>query len=416
MKKGHLSEYFVDVAYKRLSAVEALRHRSNQHEFDGVGGLKKMFGSERRTYSASFLYLSDDTSEPTNDTGFLTWYDAREAHPIRSEYRLYFPDTCVSENANEGDLLVIGQRPDNTLVVIVAEAGTTIENQILWLFGISDLQQPGFAIKSELESDHVKLEFASRYILEQIGVEIEEVDENYLERMLSDFKGGFPTTRIFSEFARASLPTVSAFDNPDDVVIAWMEREEVLFRTLERHLIGDRLREGFSDDVDAFISFSLSVQNRRKSRAGSAFENHLEFMFVQQGIRYSRTPVTEGRSKPDFLFPGKVEYQDQSFPSVLLTMLGVKSSCKDRWRQILSEADRINTKHLLTLEPGISENQTAEMQAKDVQLVLPQSIHESYTAKQRTWLMNVAGFVSLVGERQKAVSDGGNAIKKKSSQ
>ncbi len=404
MKKGHLSEYFVDVAYKRLSAVEALRHRSNQHEFDGVGGLKKMLGAARGTYTANFLYLCDDGAEPIKDTGFLTWYDAREAHPTRSEYRLYFPDTRVSENANEGDLLVIGRRPDNSLVVIVAEAGTTIENQILWLFGISDLEQPGFVLKSEVESDHIKLEFASRYILDQIGVEIEETDENYLERMLSSFKGTFPTTRIFSEFARASCSEISAFDNPDDVVIAWMEREEVLFRTLERHLIGDRLREGFSDDVDAFISFSLSVQNRRKSRAGSAFENHLEYMFAQRGIRYSRTPVTEGRSKPDFLFPGKGEYQDQSFPSVLLTMLGVKSSCKDRWRQILSEADRIDFKHLLTLEPGISENQTAEMQAKNVQLVLPQRIHESYSAKQRAWVMNVAGFVSLVGERQAAAS------------
>ena len=408
MKKGHLSEYFVDVAYKRLSAVEALRHRSNQHEFDGVGGLKKMLGAARGTYNANFLYLCDDGSAPIKDTGFLTWYDARDAHPTRSEYRLYFPDTRVSENANEGDLLVIGRRPDNSLVVIVAEAGTTIENQILWLFGISDLEQPGFALKSEVESDHIKLEFASRYILEQIGVEIEETDENYLERMLSSFKGTFPTTRIFSEFARASRSEISAFDNPDDVVIAWMEREEVLFRTLERHLIGDRLREGFRDDVDAFISFSLSVPNRRKSRAGSAFENHLEHMFVQRGIRYSRTPVTEGRSKPDFLFPGKSEYQDQSFPPVLLTMLGVKSSCKDRWRQILSEADRIDFKHLLTLEPGISENQTAEMQAKSVQLVLPQRIHDSYSAKQRAWVMNVAGFISLVRERQAAASNFSN--------
>jgi hypothetical protein len=89
-------------------------------------------------------------------------------------------------------------------------------------------------------------------------------------------------------------------------------------------------------------------------------------------------------------------------------MLGVKSSCKDRWRQILSEADRIDFKHLLTLEPGISENQTAEMQAKSVQLVLPQRIHDSYSAKQRAWVMNVAGFVSLVGERQAAASDFSN--------
>ena len=42
-------------------------------------------------------------------------------------------------------------------------------------------------------------------------------------------------------------------------------------------------------------------------------------------------------------------------------MLAVKSTCKDRWRQILAEADRLPVKHLLTLEPGISVAQTDEM-------------------------------------------------------
>ena len=42
-------------------------------------------------------------------------------------------------------------------------------------------------------------------------------------------------------------------------------------------------------------------------------------------------------------------------------MLAAKTSCKDRWRQVLAEADRIRTKHLLTLEPAISKIQTAEM-------------------------------------------------------
>lgn len=400
MKRGHLSQYFVEIAYKRLSAVEAHRHRSNQHEFDGVGALRKLLGKERRTYKATFIYLTDDDPEPITDLGFLTWYDAREAHPTRTEWRLYFPDTRVSDNASEGDLVVIGRRPDDSLLVIIAEAKSTIENQILWLFGISDLAHPGFSVKGELESDQVRLEFASRYILEQIGVEIDETDESTLDRMLDEFNGVFPSTRVFSAFARAMTPGLSAHDDPDAVVVAWMEREEVLFRTLERHLIGDRLQAGFGGDVDGFIAFSLSVQNRRKSRAGSALENHMEFLFGEQNVRYTRTPTTEGRSKPDFVFPGQAEYQDATFPSARLTMLGVKSSCKDRWRQVLAEADRISPKHLLTLEPGISSNQTAEMQAKGLQLVLPGGLHATYTDAQRAWLMNVAGFLALVRERQ----------------
>lgn len=400
MKKGYLSEYFVDIGYKRLSAVEALRHRSNQHEFDGVSVLKRMLGTVRRTFPAGFIYLSEDDPEPVIDSGFLTWYDAREAHPTRSEYRLYFPDTSVSERANEGDLLIIGRRQDDSLLVIVAATGSTYERQVSWLFGLGGLPCAGYALRTEEEVDHIRMEFSSRLILEQIGVETEVQDENFLEVMLEKFNGKFPATRMFSEFARGTVSGLSVHDNPDNVLVAWMEREEILFRTLERHLIGDRLKQGFADDVDAFISFSLSVQNRRKARAGSALENHLEFLFRERGIRHSRTAVTEGRSKPDFLFPGHSEYHDPLFPSDRLTMLGVKSSCKDRWRQVLAEAVRIGRKHLLTLEPGISENQTREMKAHGVRLVLPRAIHTSYTAEQQGWLMDLVAFIALVNERQ----------------
>jgi hypothetical protein len=80
-----------------------------------------------------------------------------------------------------------------------------------------------------------------------------------------------------------------------------MEREEILFRTLERYLIADRLSHGFSSDasdgvdIDGFLSFSLSVQNRRKSRVGFALENHLEQIFTDRGITYTRAGITEKR-------------------------------------------------------------------------------------------------------------------------
>ena len=182
--------------------------------------------------------------------------------------------------------------------------------------------------------------------------------------------------------------------------MAWMEREEILFRTLEKHLIAERLSQGFDGDVDGFISFSLSVQNRRKSRAGLALENHLEILFQECGIRYSRTPVTEHKSKPDFIFPGQEEYQNPDFNSMNLTMLGVKSTCKDRWRQVLAEADRIENKHLLTLEAAISISQTDEMKAKKLQLVLPKALHETYSNEQQAWLMDVSSFTKLVLDRQ----------------
>ncbi len=117
MKKGYLSEYFTGVAIKRMAAVEADLLRSNQHEFDGVAGLRQLFGEGRQTFSAKVIYLSDSEEEPLIESVSLTWYDARENHPTRTEYRLYFPSTRVSKASRQGDLLVIGRRPDNSVLV-----------------------------------------------------------------------------------------------------------------------------------------------------------------------------------------------------------------------------------------------------------------------------------------------------------
>jgi EcoRII C terminal len=413
MKKGYLSEYFEGVAAKRLSAVEADVLRSNQHEFNGVEGLRHMLGEPdgKVPYQTKAIYLTDSDDEPIIEDAVFTWYDARqkarlERGVMRWEYRLYFPTTNVSLNAVEGDLLVIAKRRDSGLMVIVAENGSSIARQIEWLFGFSDLAHPGFSVKSELETEQDRIEFASRVILESIGVEVESTEENFLDEMLKRFGGKFPTTRDFSAYARSTLQDVSAKDNSDQVLMAWMEREEILFRTLERHLIADRLSSGFGAtketkvDVDGFLAFSLSVQNRRKSRVGFALENHLELVFQENGIRYSRTQATENKAKPDFLFPGHKEYHDAAFNPVNLTMLGVKSTCKDRWRQVLAEADRIDDKHLLTLEASISTSQTDEMKAKRLQLVLPKALHPSYTLAQQAWLMSVAEFTEVVRARQ----------------
>ena len=254
------------------------------------------------------------------------------------------------------------------------------------------------------QAHNPELDFAARYILDELGIEPEEPEADQLDTLIEGFGLTFPTTRVFSDLARASLPDVSAVDDPDRALVDWMDREEQLFRRLERRVVAARIADGFraSDgaDVDGFLSFSLSVQNRRKSRAGQALENHLEAVFAAQGVRYTRGAETENRNRPDFVFPGQKEYHDHSFSSARLTMLGAKSTLKDRWRQVLSEAIRIEEKHLLTLEPGISENQTEEMQTKKLQLVVPRRLHGTYRTTQQTWLMDVADFLSLVRKRQ----------------
>lgn len=404
MRRGQLSDYFEGVVVKRLSAVETTPATSNQHEFNGSAVLRRLMGdADRKNIPARFIWLEQEQEAITVEST-VSWYDARRRHPTRTEYRLYYPSNEVAAMMRAGDVFFLAMCRDGSAMVIVTPAESTIQNQLLWLFGLEE--QPEFQFKfQEIEgTNDAELDFTARYILDELGIEPEEPESDRLDTLIEQFGLTFPTTRVFSELARLSLPEVSSRDDPDLALMKWIDREEQLFRRLERRIVASRIGNGFASsegaDVDGFLSFSLSVQNRRKSRAGSALENHLEVIFNQNGLRFVRGAETENRNKPDFLFPGQAEYRDASFPSARLTMLGSKSTLKDRWRQVLSEAERIEQKHLLTLEPGVSENQTNEMQAKFLQLVLPRKIHTTYKPAQQAWLMDLSDFLALVAVRQ----------------
>lgn len=80
------------------------------------------------------------------------------------------------------------------------------------------------------------------------------------------------------------------------------------------------------------------------------------------------------------------------------TFLGAKTTCKDRWRQILNEANRIPQKHLLTLQQGISPNQLDEMEEEKVTLVVPEAYHNLYPEQYRDRLWSVQKFIQYTNE------------------
>lgn len=409
MQRGQLSDLFEGVVVKRLSAVETTPARSNQHEFNSSAALRRLLGdADRRNIPARFIWLGGEQEAITTD-GVISWYDARRRHPVRSEYRLYYPGNEVTDIMQAGDVFFLALCSDGSALVIVTPHGSTMQNQLTWLFGVESQPEFSFTFQDLGADSSTELDFAARYILDELGLEPEEPDAGKLDDLIEPFGLQFPGTREFSQLARASLPHVSALDDPDRALVSWIDREEQLFRRLERRIVARRISDGFRQpdgaDVDGFLQFSLSVQNRRKSRAGQALENHLEAIFMELGIRHVRGAETENRNKPDFLFPGTAEYQDPRFPDGRLTMLGAKSTLKDRWRQVLSEAERIDVKHLLTLEPGISEHQTDEMRAKRLQLVVPRELQATYRSSQTGWLVDLRGFIALVTARQSSFHD-----------
>lgn len=404
MRRGLLSNLFTGVVAKKLTLVETITESSNQHEFQGAKPLRALFGEDdRKGIAARFVLLSQEQATISED-GFLSWSNVRKGKPRAPEFHLYYSGNSVTEAMRPDDTVFIALRLDGSGLVIVAPAASTTQSQLLWLFGMSEQHTFGFEYRDIAHDEAPRLDFAARYILDELGIEIAEPGADRLDAFLEPFGLVFPGTRVFSKLARTSLTDVNANDDADLVLMAWLEREELLFRRLERRIVAQRLRNGFimeeEADVEGFVSFSLSVQNRRKSRAGHALENHLEALFTARNLRFARGALTENKNRPDFLFPGADEYGDPAFPEEKLSMLGAKSTLKDRWRQVLAEAARIKNKHLITLEPGISEAQTQQIAAAKLQLVLPAALHVTFRESQQSGLMNLTDFIAHVSAMQ----------------
>lgn len=401
--RDSVNQIFEGAAGKYLSAVDADPERSNQHEIGGLPrvGFKVYLGepgkSEGYNFSSMMAYLTDEEDAELCQ-GQVTWYDARRKNAERSpEYRLYYKSNPVTELIQPTDFCLVAKKRDGTLLLVFTPSGSSAEFQLRHLFGLPDVDKDFTSATMPSQTMILPL----KILLDELGIEVfDELEvQNDLDMLLSRFPDKFPKTREFSELSRE----VTNFDcvaDPDSALIGWMEREEALFKAYERHVVSERLRSGFGsarDDVDEFIAFSLSVQNRRKSRAGHAFEHHLGFVFKEHKLPFEKgggVRVTENKAKPDFLFPDFRAYHNPSYPLNRVFLLGAKTTCKDRWRQVLSEGDRLPRKFLATLEAGISSSQTDEMRAKNLQLVIPAAIHGSFNEHQRQWLYTMSDFIN----------------------
>ncbi|WP_038885275.1 type II restriction endonuclease [Vibrio rotiferianus] len=187
-------------------------------------------------------------------------------------------------------------------------------------------------------------------------------------------------------------------ENPDNALMQRREAEYSLFRRVEEIHVLDLIKTGFSS-VDEFISLANSVSNRRKSRSGKSLELHLEHIFLENSLSsFDTQAVTENNKKPDFLFPSGESYHDANYPVEKLRMLAVKTTCKDRWRQVLNEADRIQMVYLFTLQEGVSKNQFKEMTDSNVKLVVPLSLHKSFHKDFRDELISLESFIESTKE------------------
>lgn len=227
-----------------------------------------------------------------------------------------------------------------------------------------------------------------------------------IDRFISGLTVDFPSSDVMSSAARAIsyaavLNKTITMTDPDKAILQWTDQEYKLFRALEQARYGDMVARGFST-VDDFVALANQVLNRRKSRAGKSLEHHLAAIFNENHIRFTAQAVTEGNKRPDFIFPSEEAYHDFSFPVSKLTSLAAKTTCKDRWRQILNEADRLRDgrKYLCTLQQGISSMQMDEMEAEKVTLVVPKAYISTYPRDKQDRIWSLHTFVDHVKELQ----------------
>jgi len=382
------------VAVKVLRAVETSQSSSNQHEFNGVRSLEELLGkpSGKQGIATDFIRLEDDAPALV-DSGTLTWYDARENIPNRSELRLYYPSNEVTETFCEGDVVLLLQSDGLPLKCVVVPARSEVARQLLWLVGIDSSIDRSFSVIDETELS----ERISRRLIDTLADNLALLGLSPRSGVLSNEEaiallekhGGMPPTRVMSQLALART-SARALEVPDDAIQALMSTEEAIFRGLERIRFAPEVSRSATLGLDALLALSLKVLNARKSRAGHALQLHFAWILDKHAIPYTAQGRTEGKKKPDFLIPSEAAYHDLSRESSRLAMVATKTTCKDRWRQVVTEADRIPRKHLLTLEPAISPTQLDEMFSHGVLLVVPAALHRSFALEDQGRLRSIS--------------------------
>ncbi|MDD7724635.1 MAG: type II restriction endonuclease [Bacteroidales bacterium] len=302
----------------------------------------------------------------------------------RNEYRITrfgkgFP---FLHDEHVGDLIVIAKQDEENYKAYILSSDDDIES-FMSFFGLSPEETN-----------------------QLIDLGVTQLPDDRITALINEFISkheSFPTTDIMSNCAQEcynkAYGDTAVLRQPDKVLTGWVATEYKLFKSLENKLYSDKLTKPFTS-VEEFLQTANAILNRRKSRAGKSLEHHLASVFSAHKLTYEAQAVTEYNKRPDFLFPNSECYHNFEFPAEDLTVLGVKTTCKDRWRQVLSEANRVEDKFLFTLQQGVSKNQLKEMSNARLTLVVPNVYKTYFPDEFRSSILDLESFIGIVKQRQ----------------
>lgn len=266
-----------------------------------------------------------------------------------------------------------------------------------------------FSSDQDIEDFFASLNISAAETNQLITKQSEQTPEANLAKCFSGFlktlSSEFPPTAELARAARdchmSSYGTIGKIieSTPDQILMDWLDAEFQLFKIIESDRYSEKIKAPFKN-IDELIIAANTILNRRKSRAGKSLEHHLSEIFKASRLKFETQVITENNRKPDFLFPGIQAYNDQNFNKKSLFVLAAKTTCKERWTQILDEAEKIKTKHLVTLQQGISSNQLKEMKRKNVTLVVPQNYLAFFPKPHRHDILSIQKFIKMVQQSQ----------------
>lgn len=305
----------------------------------------------------------------------------------RNEYRLtrFGKNFPFLQEDNVGDLFILSH----------------IENEYYEAFVLStDVDIEDFFAEFDLTASET-----NKLIEKTLTVDTEENLLRCFNAFNLQLNKTFPSTKSLSTTARecynSSYRITKNFikANPDKVLLKWLESEYQLFKTIELAVYSETIKTPFKS-VEELVDIANTILNRRKSRAGKSLEYHLEEVFDNFELKFKSQATTEDNKKPDFIFPSDIEYHNQSYEADKLVFLAAKTTCKDRWRQIINEADRIKTKHLFTLQQGISKNQLNEMYKEGIKLVVPSAYLNKFPEEYKSKIFTLDNFINYTRSKQ----------------
>lgn len=356
-----------------------------------TGGHQKGFHLSKRVWS----YFTPQSPEKGVNHDFpitIHWANGTVTNSIvkwygkgsRSEYRL------TSFNRIHGFHYLDPARLGGVLVLVARQGGVWFADV---LDDAADVDDVTAALGVSLD-DSSWAYYTAFGADDRSGVSVDDCERAAFERHAEGFEV-FPTTRVMSGLAREIVDDCwkGPAESVDDYLVHLIRAEYDLFKAVERRLVLSQIAHGF-ESVDAFVRTAGTITNRRKSRAGHSLENHFEHILSSKNVPFEAQPVID-ETKPDILIPGSTEYYDRSFNVSDLRLVGIKTTCKDRWRQVLSEGRRPGLpRFILTLQKGVSTRQMEEMRGHDLSLVVPQPLHDHFAPSDRPHLLSVAEFLA----------------------